>query len=89
MAKRFVFLNSVKKNYQQQGKIFFECLGYSRAPKATRDKIDRLCAEVGGEYSKALKDFLTSDADMQYISTKYFVSVQTIDRLRRHFYERW
>lgn len=89
MAKRFIYLHAVKKDYQQQGKIFFECLGYAKATKATRDKIDRLCAEVGGIHAKALKAFLTSDADMQYISTKYFVSVQTLDRLRRQFYERW
>lgn len=89
MAKRFVFLNSVKKNYQQQGKIFFECLGYNCATKPMKEKIDKLCQSVGGQHAKALKEFLTTDADMQYISTKYYVSTPTLDRLRKAFYEKW
>lgn len=89
MAKSFVYLRAVKKDYQQQGKIFFECLGYARAPKATKEKIDRLCQSVGGQHAKALKEYLTTDANMTYISTKYYVSTPTLDRLRKAFYEKW
>lgn len=89
MAKRFVWLRSIKKSYAEQGKIFFQCLNYKNEPRATKEKIDRLCREVGGEYEKALKEYLTDNADMQYISTRYYLSVATLDRLRKAFYEKW
>ena len=89
MAKKFIFLRAVDRTYKEQGQIYFACQMYAKAPKPTRDKIDRLCQEVGKQHARALKEFLISEADMQYISTKYYVSVPTLDRLRKAFYERW
>lgn len=89
MAKKFIYLRAVERTYQEQGKIFFECQTYAKNTKTVKDKIDRICAEVGKQHAKALKEFLTTSADMQYISTKYYVSVPTLDRLRKAFYERW
>lgn len=89
MAKRFKFLGSVRKGYKEQGQIFFCCLNYKKQPRATREKIDRLCESIGGQYSAALKEFLTTDADMVWVCDKHFVSQGTMNRLRQRFYEAW
>ena len=89
MAKRFKQLSSVGRSYREQGQIYFTCQNYARLGARQREKIDRLCEQVGGEYAGALKEYLTTDADWQYICTRYYVSSGTLDRLRKRFYEAW
>lgn len=87
--KQFKKLKSVPKSYEEQGYIYFTCQGYRRAPPYMRQKIDRLCLAAGGEYAKALKEYMTTRADWITICRKYSVSQATLDRARRRFYALW
>ena len=82
-------LHGVKLPEEVQGLIRYTCLNYSRQPKKIQQKIDRLCAECGGDYSAALFDVMCSRMSMAQISLKYNVSEPVLYRKRRDFYEKW
>ncbi len=79
----------MKVPYQQQGLIYFTCRTYADQPKDIRDKIDSLCACVGGEYERALFAVLTSPKSIRLIALDEHVSESTLYKLRRRFYESW
>jgi len=79
----------VKLPYIRQGLIRFSCLNYDKADESTREKIDRLCADVGGEYASALFDVMCTPKSIVSISMKYNVSETTLYRIRARFYSSW
>lgn len=89
MATRFKFLPSVRKSYAQQGNIFFCCQTYAMQPEDIREKIDRLIAQAGGEYSEALRCYLCTRSSWERVTMNYALSAATLDRARRKFYELW
>ena len=89
MARKFKYLPSVSKSYPEQGMIFFVCQTYSRQTPEMQSKIDRLCREAGGEYADALRAYLCTPASWEAVTTEYFVSPSTLDRVRRRFFELW
>lgn len=74
---------------EEQGFIRYTCLTYGTQTKEVCEKIDRLCAECGGEYSDALKEVMCSRRSIYQIGLKYHVSERTIYRIRKKFYESW
>ena len=90
MAAKFKFLRAVQgKSYVQQGEIYFTCRNYRQQPQQVRARIDDLCRKAAGEYWKALREYLTTDADWRYICDKHYISSATLDRIRIRFYELW
>ena len=86
---KFKFLPSVGRDYNTQIDCYAACANYKRQPEAVKEKIDALIAEVGGVYAPALKEYLTTSANFNYICTKHYISVQTLNSLRKKFYESW
>lgn len=82
-------IRSVKLPYDRQMMIKGACLFYHEQPAETREKIDRLCREIGGEYEKELKDFLTTRKTAVQICMENYVSETTLYELRKKFYESW
>lgn len=87
--KRFRYLKSVRKTYEEQGAIYFLCATYRRQPKAVRERIERLCERVGGDLAPALLCYLTTGADWISVCDRFNISSATLERLRRAFYEAW
>jgi hypothetical protein len=82
-------LRGVNRSYKEQGEIFFTCLNYAKQPKAVKEKIRKLCKEVGGQYEEALFAMMTRDVSATWIEQHYFVSDSLMYTLRKKFYERW
>ena len=89
MGKRFRYLRSVKRGYTEQGRIFFQCQSYPKLDARERRKIDALCQKAGGEYAAALKALLCTPASWQTVCMDHAISSQTLNRVRRRFYESW
>ena len=83
--KRFRYLKSVRKSYEEQGQIYFVCATYRKQPRAVQDRIERLCRRVGGDYAPALMCYLTTGADWISVCDRYHLSGATLERLRRAF----
>lgn len=87
--KRFKWLRSVGKSYDEQALIYYTCATYSSQKETTQRRIARLCERAAGEYAPALMEFLTTKADFRYICAKYCIGDSTLERARRKFYEMW
>jgi len=88
-VKRFKWLRSVNKSYDEQAFIFYTCATYGTQKKTAQNRIRRLCERAAGEYAAALLEFLTTKADFRYICTKHSISDSTLERARRKFYDLW
>lgn len=87
--RTFKKLRGVDLPYNKQGEIYFVCQNYRGQPKKVRDKIDRLCREIGREYADALFEMVTTDKGCTAIAMEHYMSEMTLYKLRRRFYERW
>lgn len=85
----FKRLPGISLSEKQQGLVRFICLNEATRPKGEREKIQRLCDEVGGAYSAALKEVMCSQRSISEIAMRHYVSESTLYRLRREFYESW
>lgn len=74
---------------EKQGLIRFICLTYKEQPQRTRDKINRMCREFGGDDASALFDVMCTTKSIVHISLQHHVSQETLYRQRRSFYEHW
>lgn len=82
----FRFKNSILVDYNTQGYIYFTSRMYHRLNRKHQEKICRLCKEAGGEYHKALFEFVTSDAGATAVCMKHFLSQSTLERIVRKYY---
>lgn len=82
-------LKGVNLPEDMQGFIRFTCLTYKKQPAETKEKVDRLCKEIGGEYSDALKEVMCTRKTVGSIAYRYHTSDATMYRLRKKFYESW
>lgn len=82
-------LQGVELPEEQQGLIRYTCLNVDRQSKRTREKIQRLCDDVGGAYSAALWEVMCTKKSITAIAQKHYVGESTLYRLRKEFYESW
>ncbi len=87
--KRFKWLRSVGKSFDEQALIYYTCATFESQSTAVRKRIVRLCDRAAGEYAPALLEFLTTKADFRCICVKYAIGDSTLERIRRKFYELW
>lgn len=74
--------------YNRQGLIHFICVNYEDMPDKVREKIDRLCDEIGGEDAEALFEVLTNDTKPIYgIAAEFYVNEKKLYKMRKEFYE--
>ena len=61
---------------------------YREMPEKAQRKILNLCMECGGgDYYRALFEFVTTDANATYICMKHSLSRSTLERIVRKYYE--
>lgn len=82
----FRYKKSVPLSYDRQGYIFFLSRLYDQMPEEKRRMILELCDEAGGEHSKALFMFVTTDISATAICARYFLSRSTLERVVRKYY---
>ena len=85
----FKKMRSIKRTYDEQGYICFLCRTYQRQPERIKRRIEKLCVEVGGEYSDALLELMTARKTAQEVSNKRHVSLSVLYDLRKRFYENY
>lgn len=83
----FRFKSGIKVGYIRQGYIYFVSLLYGELDKERRRVIDSLCRECGGEYWRALREFVTTKTSATKICDEYFLSESTLHRAVRRYYE--
>lgn len=82
----FRYKKSIPVDYDLQGYIYFASRRFRDLPEGKRKKIRNLCEDVGGEYSEALFEFVTTDAGATAICTKYYISLSTLERAVKRYY---
>lgn len=85
----FRFWPSVKRDYADQGAIFFACRRYAKLSRREQQRIDELIDQAGGEYADALREYLLTTAGWQVVCRRWYVSENTLRRCVRRFYEMW
>ena len=69
----FRYKKSVPVSYERQGYIYFSSLLYREMPEKAQRKILNLCMECGGgDYYRALFEFVTTDANATYICMRKY-----------------
>ena len=83
----FRYKRGVKVDYNRQGYIYFVSRRYKELTKEDQHKILNLCLQHGGEYYKALFEFVTTDASATELSMKHYIARKTLYRAVRKYYE--
>ena len=66
----FKKLRGVALPEEQQGLVRYTCLNSDSQPKRTQEKIQRLCDDVGGAYSAALRQVMCSRKSITAMSAR-------------------
>ena len=82
----FRFKKSIPVEYDQQGYIYFVSKQFDRLPVSQQKRIRRLCEEAGGEYARALFEFVTTDAGAMAVCGRHYLSESTLERIVRKYY---
>lgn len=80
------FKKSVPVGYDRQGYIYFKSRLYRQLSKEDRDAIAAHCRRCGGEYWRALLEFVTRDTTATKVCMKYYISQSTLERMVRRYY---
>ncbi len=83
----FRYKRSVPVSYDRQGYIFFVSRMYKRLPADQQQKILNLCLDAGGEYYKALFDFVTTDEGATAVCMRHNLSRATLHRAVVRYYK--
>lgn len=77
---------SLQLSYERQGYIYFTSKNYKSLPKEKRQRIEDLCLKAGGEYHKALFEYVTTDASVTKICLSHHIEESTLYRMQRRYY---
>lgn len=83
------YKKSVGGSYARQGYIYFTSLRYRELPPSKQSKIRDLCHKVGGEYERALMEFVTTDTTATAICIKHPLSRSKLYELVAEYYRRF
>ncbi len=78
---------SIKLSYERQGYIFFVSRSYRRLSAERQAAIRAHCDAVGGEYSRALFEFVTTARTPTEVCLRYYLSQSTLYRAVKRYYE--
>lgn len=82
----FRFKKSVPVEYDLQGYIYFASRLYKQLPLEQQNRILGLCREAGGEYYRAIFEFVTEDVGATEVCGRHFLSQSTLERIVRRYY---
>ena len=85
----FKKLRGVSLPEEKQGLVRYICLNSDSQPKRIQEKIQRLCDDVGGAYSAALREVMCGRKSITAIAREHYVSETQLYRMRKEFYEGW
>lgn len=80
------YKKSVGGSYARQGYIYFASLCYKDLPESRRERIRRLCREVGGDHEAALLEFVTTDTTATAVCLKHYMSRSALYKLVAEYY---
>ena len=69
-----------------QGYIYFASRMYRKLGNKEQQMVLRICRETGGDYYKALFEFVTTDAGFVTVCRKHYISQSTLERMVRRYY---
>jgi DNA-binding phage protein len=81
------FKRSVHRPDAEQQYIYAVSRMYRRLPQEQQARIRALCDETGGEYSRELLVFVTTDRSATSVCAEYPISKQTLYRAVSKYYE--
>ncbi len=87
MGNTFRFKSGADASYNKQGYIYFVSRRYNELPEDAQKEILNLCIRHGGEYYRALFEYVTTDAGATAIAMRHFVSKSTLYRIVKAYYE--
>ena len=82
----FRLKTSLPLSYERQGYIYFTSKNYKKLPEEKRQRIDELCRKAGGEYHKALLEYVTTDSSVTKICLLHHVDDNTLHRAVNRYY---
>ncbi len=71
----------------EQGLIYYSCLNHKILPPKKEIYIINLCIKIGDEYADALCEAVMTEEGLQCIAMKHYMSVSSLWRLVKRFYE--
>lgn len=87
MGNTFRFKSGADVSYNKQGYIYFVSRRHKELPEDAQKEILNLCIRHGGEYYRALFEYVTTDAGATAIAMRHFVSKSTLYRIVKAYYE--
>jgi hypothetical protein len=85
----FRYRRGIHIGYNRQGYIHFQSLLYPELSPEDQETIRQLCKDAGGQYWRALLEYVTTPANSPYIQMKHNVSESTLCRVTREYYLRF
>lgn len=86
MARVFRYKKALGLDYNTQGYIYFLSKRYKGLSLEERKKVQRVCAEAGGESRRALFEYVTTNIDEDTICARHYISGSTLSRMVRRYY---
>ena len=83
---RFRFKQAIPCDYNTQGYIYFLCINYDKLPADMKKLIRETAKLAGGEYHKAVMDFMTTGHGAVDVCTRHYISEVTLWRAIKKFY---
>ena len=83
----FRYKKSVPVSRSWQGYIYFRSLLYKELTLRERHEIEDMCRLCGGEYHRALLQFVTTDAGATAVCLRHHISRSTLERIVKKYYE--
>ena len=77
---------SIPVEPELQGYIYFASRMYRKLDNKGQRRVRDLCTQAGGEYHKALFEFVTTDAGSVAVCQKHYISQSTLERIVRKYY---
>ena len=82
----FRMKKSLPMGYDRQGYIYFTSRMYRHLSRRQQSMIRLCCERAGGEYAKALFEFVTTDNGATNVCMKHHLSDSTLERIVRKYY---
>lgn len=84
---KYKYHGSINKSREEQGLIYYTCQNARLLPPRKQIYILNLCIKIGGEYSNALYETLTTSANMLYTANNHYMDESNLYRLVKQYYE--
>lgn len=83
----FRYKCKIPVSYTRQGYIYFTSRMFRELSKRQQERLRALCEEVGGEYAKALFEFVTTDLGETAVCMRHSLSRATLYRVVGKYYK--